>query len=338
MISVGVIGHGFIGKRHCEEVIKHPDLVLDSIAELNFNKIEVSENNTSYYKDYKEHMLKPLDLVAVCTPNHLHAEMTINALNAECHVICEKPMALTKRDCELMTNAALKNDKSLFIVKQNRYNAPIKVMKEALDSIKLGKIQFMVANCYWNRNESYYANSSWKGSLDKDGGALYTQFSHYIDALLYLKNDKPYCVQSTSFNTGHPNIEIDDTGSVILNFLDGTCATINYTTNSYNKNMESSIVIFCEKGTFRIGGQYLNKIDYQESDIKLNTEKYHMVQPNIYDGFVGSAANHEEFYKNVVETLKGNKAIDVNGIEGMWAIEVIEAAYKANKIQRAVFL
>ena len=203
-----------------------------------------------------------LDVVSVCTPNGLHAEHSIQALKAGKHVLCEKPMAISVKDCSAMIHAAERANKRLFIVKQNRFNPPVVAVKDLIDQGKLGKIYSVQLNCFWNRNAEYYKNS-WKGTKDLDGGTLYTQFSHFIDLLYWFLGD----VESVDAFTGNFDhqglIEFEDTGVVILKFLTGAIGTINYTVNAYKKNMEGSLTIFAEKGTVKIGGQYLNELEYQ---------------------------------------------------------------------------
>ncbi len=203
-----------------------------------------------------------LDVVSVCTPNGLHAEHSIEALKSGKHVLCEKPMALSVSDCTAMINAAERANKRLFIVKQNRFNPPVMAVKDLIDQGKLGKIYSVQLNCFWNRNADYYKNS-WKGTKDLDGGTLYTQFSHFIDLLYWFLGD----VKSLNAFTGNFDhqglIEFEDTGVVTLEFLNGAIGTINYTVNAFKKNMEGSLTIFAEKGTIKIGGQYLNELEYQ---------------------------------------------------------------------------
>lgn len=333
MISCGVIGYGNIGRRHCEEIVANEHLELVCITDTKCGN-ELFYTGANKRDDYID-MLKyeDIDLVAVCTPNNLHAQMSIHALEAGKHVVCEKPMALTKRSCELMVSTALKYKKQLFIVKQNRHNGPIQYVKKLIENGDLGTIYSINANCVWNRDERYYKDSSWKGTLNQDGGVLFTQFSHYIDAVLYLKDDRPEYVDANISNLGHPDIEIDDNGYVVGIFPDGTVMHLSYSTLGYSKNMESSITLICENGTIQIGGQYLNEIKYQDIDIELEfIADVSSDKPNVYkEGYQGTAANHKDVYNNVANTLINNDRIDVNGIDGMWTIEFIQKAYESAK-------
>ncbi len=168
---------------------------------------------------------KEVDVVAVCSPNGLHAQHTIAALQAGFHVLCEKPMALTVQDCGEMINAAERANKRLFIVKQNRFNPPIVAVKQLIEENRLGAIYSVQLNCFWNRNEEYYKNS-WKGTKDMDGGTLFTQFSHFIDLLYWMIGDVKEA-HGYAGNFGHKDmIEFEDTGVVSLRFYNGAIGTV----------------------------------------------------------------------------------------------------------------
>ena len=347
-ISCGVIGCGAIGKRHIEEILKNNNTELTAICDLNK---EIADNIgescilsepsvfVSVYIGYKNLLSRAngINLISICTPNDLHAQMAIEFLNAGKHVLVEKPMALTRKDCELMIQAAIKNDTHLIVVKQNRFNLPIKALKKALMEDKLGKILYISANCFWNRNKDYYSKSGWKGGKDREGGALYTQFSHFMDALLYLKDFGVEAVTARMSNVNHTYLDIEDTGSVILHFIDDTQGLIEYTTNAFGGNMESSITLFTEKGTYKVGGQYLNKLDVvQGVPIELENEKEPI--SNNYGTYQGSAANHKQIYESVANTLLNGSPVHVSGMEGMWVVEAIEAAYKSSNLEETVIL
>ena len=339
MYNLAIIGYGNIGIRHKQKIEDNHQCELLAVSDIKEERLDlIKDNKLKKFENYKELLkIQEIDIVSICTPNHLHCQMTIDALNAKKHVICEKPMALTSSECKKMINAALKNDKKLFIVKQNRYNPPIQAVKKIINENKLGKIFSIVVNCYWNRNEAYYKNSDWKGRKDKDGGALYTQFSHFIDLMYWFGGDvKTVFANADNFN--HSYIEIEDTGSASIVFENGIIGTVNFTNCAYGKNMEGSITIFAEKGTVKIGGQYLNELEYQNiKDVKIQNLPTSQ-GPNEYGEYRGSMSNHHKVYENVVNTLNGDDVIDVNGIEGMKTVEIIEAAYKSIESSRIIFL
>jgi predicted dehydrogenase len=233
MISFALIGCGRIGERHARHIFNQGKLA----AVCDIDEMKARQLAEKYMVPYYRHHIELLrseinaGAIAVCTPNGLHAEHSIDSLNAGFHVLCEKPMAIRVKDCEAMINAAAKAKRQLFVVKQNRFNPPIITLKKLIDEGKLGRIFSVQVNCFWNRNESYYANS-WKGTRDLDGGTLYTQFSHFIDLLYWIIGD----VKKVSAMTGNFHhqgiIEFEDTGCVNMQFANGAIATLHYTVNS----------------------------------------------------------------------------------------------------------
>ncbi len=325
----GIVGCGRIGQRHAEHIVNVG--ILSAVCDTDKAKAKtLAEKYGVPWFTSEEEMLvgRPdMDVISVCTPNGLHAEHSITALKAGKHVLCEKPMAISVKDCSAMIQAAERANKRLFIVKQNRFNPPVIAVKDLIDAGKLGKIYSVQLNCFWNRNADYYKNS-WKGTKDLDGGTLYTQFSHFIDLLYWFLGD----VESLTALTGNFNhqglIEFEDTGVVTLKFLSGVIGTINYTVNAYKKNMEGSLTIFAEKGTVKIGGQYLNELEYQslEGDAISNLPPGN--PPNNYGQYFGSMSNHDKVYQNLVDVLSGKGAIATSGMEGLKTVEIIEKIYK----------
>jgi len=338
-VRFAIIGYGAIGPRHKEKIERLANAELVAACDINEQKLEpLSGNGIKLFTNYKEMLeLEDIDVVSVCTPNYLHSVMTVDALKAGKHVLCEKPMALTSRECKFMVHTALRENKKLFIVKQNRYNPPVKSVKKLIEDKKLGRIFYIVTNCFWNRNNGYYVKSDWKGKKELDGGALFTQFSHFIDLML-LFGGNVESVYTQAANLNHPEIEIEDTGTVILKFSGGIIGTINYTNNAYQKNMEGSITVFAEKGTIKIGGQYLNELEYQMIEDAQIENLDISAKPNDYGTYQGSMSNHDKVYENVVDSLTNGSKVAVSGIEGMWTTEVIEAAYKSLDRGEVIYL
>lgn len=272
---------------------------------------------------------KELDVISICTPNALHSEHTIKSLKAGLNVLCEKPMSISVEDCKKMMIEADISGKDLFIVKQNRFNPPVAALKEVIEAGKLGRILNVELNCFWNRNDEYYRQSDWKGKKAIDGGTLYTQFSHFIDLLYWLIGDFK-TLDAIGKNFLHDKlVEFEDTGVVIGEFEIGALCTINYTVNSHKQNMEGSITVFGEKGTVKIGGQYLNVLEYQSID-GFKIEGLPASRPaNDYGFYQGSMSNHEKVYENVVEVLTKGGTIAANAFEGMKTVEIIERIYKS---------
>ena len=328
----GIAGCGRIAQRHAEHIQNLGTLV--AVCDIDSDKAKAlgQKYNARWFNTLEEMLAAcpEIDLVSICTPNGLHAEHSITALKAGHHVLCEKPMALTVPDCSAMINAAERANKRLFIVKQNRFNPPVEAVKKLIDDGKLGKIYSVQLNCFWNRNEDYYKNS-WKGTKDLDGGTLFTQFSHFIDLLYWFIGDVD-SVMAVTDNFHHKGlIEFEDTGMVILKFLNGAMGTVNYTVNSYKKNMEGSLTIFAEKGTIKIGGQYFNELEYQslEGDSISNLPAGN--PPNNYGQYFGSMSNHDKVYQNLVNVLEGKGTIAASGMEGFKTVEIIEKIYRQAK-------
>jgi UDP-N-acetyl-2-amino-2-deoxyglucuronate dehydrogenase len=326
-VSFAIIGCGRISKRHAEQIAKVGklvavcDKVVEKARELGqayhanvYNSIEkLLENETS------------IDVVAICTPNGLHAEHSILALKANKHVLCEKPLCISSSDGLKMIEAAKIARKRLLVVKQNRYNPPIAFLKELIDAKKLGNIFSFQINCFWNRPNEYYQD--WKGTKNLDAGTLFTQFSHFIDLLYWMLGDV-VSVKSSLNNFAHNTIEFEDTGAVIFTMQNGALGTLNYTVNSFAKNMEGSFTVFGEKGTVKVGGQYLNELEY------FNVEG--MDEPNLpkgnpangYGYYQGSMSNHDKVYENLVIALQNDEHNFANGEEGLKTVEIIESIYR----------
>ena len=326
-----LIGCGRIAERHLQYIQKLGELVAVCDIVLAKAQIYKEKSNANAYTNIDDLFLveKEIDVVVVCTPNGLHADHSIKALNAGCHVLCEKPMALTTNDCCRMIKAAETAGKLLFIVKQNRFNPPVVAVKEVIEKGILGKVYSFQLNCFWNRNEKYYQNS-WKGTKHLDGGTLFTQFSHFIDLLYWLLGDVKQ-VKSITANAAHEKIiEFEDTGVAIVEMMSKAIGTINYTVNSYNKNMEGSLTIFGEKGTVKIGGEYLNKLEYQQIN-HFEIKDLPAGNPaNDYGSYRGSMSNHDKVYENLLDVLLHNAPMSMSAFEGMKTVEIIEKIYRSS--------
>jgi UDP-N-acetyl-2-amino-2-deoxyglucuronate dehydrogenase len=330
-LNIAVVGVGHIGSQHAKHANNLGNLV--AVCDINKDKAEaVSEQyKCKPYFSIDELFVseKVLDLVAVCTPNGLHAEHSIKALKAGCNVLCEKPMATTVHDCERMIHTAEETNRRLFIVKQNRFNPPVKALKKVIEDGKLGKIFNVQVNCFWNRNREYYIGSDWRGKLKMDGGTLFTQYSHFIDLLYWFVGDVEE-VRAFTENYLHKDVvEFEDTGVVVLKFANGALGTINFTIDSFRKNMEGSITLFGEKGTVKVGGQYLNLLEYQSIDGYEIKGLEPGNPPNIYGVHKGSMSNHDKVYQNVIDVLVQGRSITTDMLDGLKTVQIIEKIYKA---------
>ncbi|TMI98248.1 MAG: Gfo/Idh/MocA family oxidoreductase [Bacteroidetes bacterium] len=330
LLQFVIIGCGNIAKRHAEQIQTYGKLV--AVCDIIRSRAEElgKKYNADVFSSIEELFAKKkgIDVAVICTPNGLHAVHSIISLQAGCHVLCEKPMAINSSDCLAMIQEAEKAGKHLFVVKQNRFNPPVVAVKKLLDEKKLGNIYSIQLNCFWNRDAKYYENS-WKGTNMLDGGTLFTQFSHFIDLLYWMIGDVKH-VRAFKKNYAHQHIiEFEDTGVVILEFANGVMGTINYTVNSFQKNMEGSLAIFGEKGTVKIGGQYLNVLEYQQI-------QNHVISPlpagskaNEYGFYQGSMSNHDKVYQNLSDVIHNNAKMAASSRDGWKTVEIIEKIYAA---------
>ena len=329
-LSFAIIGCGNIAKRHAEQIQTFGKLV--AVCDIIITKAEEAgkKYNAEVFSSIEELFAdkKGIDIAVICTPNGLHAVHSIISLQAGCHVLCEKPMAINSSDCLAMIQVAEKTGKLLFVVKQNRFNPPVVAVKKLLDEKKLGNIYSIQLNCFWNRDAKYYENS-WKGTIKLDGGTLFTQFSHFIDLLNWMFGDVKH-VKGFKKNFAHKNIiEFEDTGVVILEFKNGVIGTINYTVNSFQKNMEGSLTIFGEKGTVKIGGQYLNVLEYQQIQDHVIPSLPAGNKANEYGFYQGSMSNHDKVYANLVDVINNNALMAASTVDGLKTVEIIEKIYSA---------
>ena len=329
-IKFAVIGCGHIGKRHCEMIERNEDCELVAVCDIQpQDQLGLEKYDVPFFNRPQD-MLENIDcdVVNICTPNGLHSEQGIIALEYGKHVVCEKPMGLSKDKCEKFIYKALQQSKHVFCVMQNRYSPPSVWIKEVLDSKRLGKIFMVQINCYWNRDDRYYKKNGWKGTNDLDGGTLFTQFSHFIDIMYWLFGDiKDISARFDDFT--HKDLtDFEDSGMVNFRFVeDDAMGCLNYSTAVWNSNLESSMTIIGEKGSIKIGGQYMNEVEY------CNIQDYEMPEleesgpANDYGPYKGSAANHHFIIQNVVDTLKGRTSATTNALEGLKVVDIIERIY-----------
>ncbi|MFH5831624.1 Gfo/Idh/MocA family protein [Halalkalibaculum sp. DA384] len=338
-VTFAVCGFGRIGKRHAKIIHEHERAELtavidpDSTQQKYLGKLDIE---AAYYPSMKDYWnLNPADnraeVINICVPNGLHAPLSIEALERGCHVVIEKPMALNRRDCEGIIEAALQSSKKVFVVKQNRYSPPSKWLKQVVSGGVLGEIYLVKINCLWNRDKRYYKEGDWHGTLDMDGGTLFTQFSHFVDIMYWIFGDITD-ISARFENFNHDGmIEFEDTGIVNFKFLTGGEGSIHYTTSCWDKNMESSMIVIGSNGSLKIGGQYMDKIEYCHIKDYEVPELPPTNPPNDYGPFKGSAANHHYVIENVIDTLSGKSQIKTSAREGMKVVDIIERIYKQRK-------
>lgn len=334
--KIGVIGCGRISKKHFETIKNLKDqLELKAVCDIKEDKAKKysKKYNVNSYKKY-EKMLKneDLDIVSICTPSGTHPEIGIKAANQNIHVLSEKPMGVRLNEAEDFINACDKNGVYLFVVKQNRLNPGIAALKKAIDKNRFGQIYFINSTIFWTRPQEYYDLADWRGTWEFDGGCFMNQASHYVDLVQWFGGAVENVVAKTA--TMARDIEAEDTGAAILKFRNGAMGVIQTTMLTYPKNMEGSITIIGEKGTVKIGGIALNKVekwefeDYEDEDKIIFQSNYN--PPSVY-GY-----GHLQYYKNMLKVLKGKTKPSTDGREGKKSLEIILAIYKSSQTGQKV--
>jgi len=329
-IKFAVVGCGHIGKRHAEMIQRNEQAELVALIDTK-EKSDLGIDNYTipYFQSLESFIVSDIacDVINIATPNGFHALQAMQALQAKKHVVIEKPMALSKNDAEKVVFKALEEHKHVFAVMQNRYSPPSVWIKEIVTSGLLGKVFMVQLNCYWNRDDRYYKSGSWHGNKALDGGTLFTQFSHFIDIMYWLFGDIEN-IQTRLRDFNHTTLtEFEDSGCVSFDFINGGIGCINYSTSVWNTNLESSMTIVAENGSVKIGGQYMNEVEY------CHIKNYHLPElaptnpGNDYGAYKGSAQNHHYVIQNVVDVLNGKAPITTNALEGLKVVDMIERIY-----------
>ncbi len=329
-VKFAVVGSGHIGKRHAEMINRNDEAELVAMCDiLPREKLGLENYDVPFFSSIDDLLSSDMDFDVMCvaSPNGLHGEHSMKALDKGKHIVCEKPMALTVAECEKIIFKSLQASRQVFCVMQNRYSPPSQWIKEVVEGGILGHTYMVQLNCYWNRDDRYYKKGNWKGTKDLDGGTLFTQFSHFIDIMYWLFGDIKD-IQAKFNNFNHAGLtDFEDSGVVSFDFINGGMGCINYSTSLWNTNMESSITIIGSNGSVKIGGQYMNEVEY--CNIKDYTmPKLAPVNPaNDYGAYKGSAANHHYIFENVIDVLKGRNVITTNALEGLKVVDIIERIY-----------
>jgi UDP-N-acetyl-2-amino-2-deoxyglucuronate dehydrogenase len=327
--SIALLGCGRISEKHLESITTLSDNfkltgVCDIVTDLASSAGE--KYGANWYTDFEEMLTveKP-EIVSICTPSGLHPDHGILAAEHKCHVITEKPIGTSIAKVDELINSCDQNRVRLFVVKQNRLNATMLLLKKAVEKKRFGKIYFIHSNVFWTRPQKYYDVAKWRGTWEFDGGAFMNQASHYVDALQWLIGPVDSVMAQTA--TMARTIETEDTGAAILKFRNGTIGSLNVTMLTYPKNLEGSITILGEKGTVKIGGTAINKIEkwefeeYDDDDSFLKDADYN--PPDIY-GF-----GHLPYYRNIFDSLEGNSEANTDGRSGRKSLELVLAIYQS---------
>lgn len=333
-IKFAVVGSGHIGKRHAEMIRRNPSAELAAMCDiLPKEKLGLENLDVPFFNSIEDLLSSDVhfDVVNIATPNGEHAANALAALDHDKHVVIEKPMGLRVEDCEKIIFRALQRHRKVFCVMQNRYSPPSVWIKDVIERKLMGEIFLVQLNCYWNRDDRYYKKGNWKGTADLDGGTLFTQFSHFIDIMYWLFGDiKDIQARFADFTHKH-STDFEDSGIVNFNFLNGGMGCINYSTAVWDTNLESSITIIGEKGSVKIGGQYMNQVEYCHIKDYQMPELPEASPANDYGHYKGSAANHHFIIENVVDTLQGKTTITTNALEGLKVVDIIQRIYALKK-------
>lgn len=332
-MTYALIGCGRISSNHIRAV-KNNNLNIIALCDTEISKAKqlANENNinTSFYTSHKEMLqdLKP-DIIAIATPNGIHTDIAIDCLKAGCHIILEKPIALSIKDADAIIFEAKKNNVKVTACHQNRFNLSVQKLRSAIDAGRFGRILHITAHIRWNRGKAYYDQDDWRGTWTLDGGCLMNQCIHNIDALRWLMGSDVQEVFAYSKNFIHPFIEIEDLGVGLVKFSNGGIGVIEGTVNVFPKNLEETLYVFGEKGTVKLGGKSINQIDEWIFEDGMDTledvrREFSENPPDVY-GF-----GHTPLYADFIDKIKNGGEPSISLEEGKKSMELILAMYKSS--------
>ncbi len=336
-IKIAVVGCGRISAKHFEAIYAHRDqLELVAICDTDEQAAISTGIDVPFYNTIEKLLAnQPLDLLSLCTPSGLHPSQAILAAQHGVHVITEKPMATRWADGLAMIKAFDKAEKKLFVVKQNRLNPTVQILKNAIDNRLFGRIFTIQSNVLWSRPQSYYDQAKWRGTWEFDGGALMNQASHYIDLLEWLGGS----VESVQamMSTQARAIEVEDTAVINLKWRRGALGSMCVSMLTYPRNLEGSITILGEKGSAKLSGVALNKFETWEFEDQ-NVPSIDQVNQTNYETDSVYGNGHQPYYANVIQTLQGKSEAVADGREGLRSLELLIACYRSAQEQKAVHL
>ena len=337
-IRFALVGCGRIAQNHFQAIAKHADRAeLVGVCDIDA-KVLADAMKTTGAKGYArlDAMLADsnADIVALCSPSGLHPEQAIDAAKSGRHVMTEKPMATRWQDGKRMVAACDAASVRLFVVKQNRRNATLQLLKRAVEQGRFGRIYMVTINVFWTRPQSYYDSAKWRGTWEFDGGAFMNQASHYVDLLDWLVGP----IESVQAYTATlaRDIEVEDSGVLAVRWRSGALGSVNVTMLTYPKNLEGSITILGEKGTVRLGGLAVNEIQHWEFAEPHEDDK--LVKSASYETTSVYGFGHPLYYDNVIKVLRGEAEPETDGREGLKSLEVLIATYLSARDERRVTL
>lgn len=344
-MKFALIGCGRIAVNHVKAAVNNKldfvaacDIVPANINIL-FDKTNYSErDNVARYADYKEMIAEhpEIELIAIATPSGSHAEIAFYCIDHGINLIIEKPMAMNIADAEEIIRRSEEKGVKVSSCHQNRFNIAVQKTKKAIDEGRFGKLSHGSIHVRWNRDESYYKQSPWRGTWADDGGCLMNQCIHGIDLLRWLMGDEVVTVYGQIRQQEHPYLEAEDVGMAVVTFKNGAIATIEGTTNVYPKNLEEALYLFGATGTVKIGGTSTNNIDVwnfaDETEADLANKGLHEATSNVYGN------GHSSLYEDVIDAINNDRAPYVDAVAGRNALEMVLAIYKSMKTGLPVHL
>lgn len=338
MKRFGIIGCGRIAPRHADSLAEIEGTKLVQVCDVIESRARhfAEKYDTEYCLDYYELLANPdIDIVNICTPSGLHAEMAIAALRAGKHVIVEKPMAMNVADADRMIATAKEMNRKLCIVLQNRYNPPMQDFYKAVRDGKIGRVLLGSVTVRWYRPQEYY-NDGWHGTKSMDGGALMNQSIHHIDALQWLVGVPVKSVFAYTATLAH-QMEAEDVGVVTVRFENGALATIEGSTVTYPQNLEASVALFGEKGSLKVGGTALNRKVFWKIAGEIEHEKELLTReevdpPSVY------GASHRHVLEDMISAIEEDREPQTSGVEGRKSLALVSAMYESARTSREVIL
>ncbi len=334
-VRLALLGCGRISKNHFEAIAKIPELQLVAVADSDLSRaraVGVAQGVPAFGSLEEMLATVPSDIVSICTPSGLHPQHGIVAAQSGRHVLTEKPMAISLDAADDLVRACDTAGVHLFVIKQNRLNPPIQLLKRAVDKGRFGRIYMANVTVRWTRPQEYYDQESWRGTWEFDGGAIMNQASHYVDLMQWLVGPVESVMAKTA--TQARRIEAEDSGVAVLKFRSGALGVLEVSVLTYPRNLEGSITILGEKGSVKIGGTAVNRVEHwsfetYDDDDKL-VDAANTAPPTVY-GF-----GHEGYYRNVLPVLRGTAKPDTDGRAGRKSLELILGIYESAKTGREV--
>lgn len=337
-IRFALVGCGRIAQNHFAAIQKHHERCeLVDVCDTNAVALQAAMQKTGAAGHLKLSDLladSTADCVILATPSGLHSAQAIEIAQTGKHVVTEKPMATRWQDGLKMVEACDKAGVRLFVVKQNRRNPTLQLLKNAVEHKRFGKIYAVAVNVFWTRPQEYYDSAKWRGTWEFDGGAFMNQASHYIDLLDWLIGPVESVMAYTA--TLARDIEVEDSGVAAIRWRSGAMGTLSVTMLTYLKNLEGSITILGEKGTVRIGGVAVNEIQEWEFDERRPEDEG--IKQASYATTSVYGFGHPLYYDNVINTLRGEAEAETDGREGLKSLELLIAMYLSARDGRRVAL